>query len=178
MVVGINGNYDSYGSSYAERMREKQDVRGAERAGETAGGAEAISSGTPSEPRDEYIGSGKSGAEPTGLYWVGQDEDGKRTIFFDKNLSKKGTGDKGPKAEGDNQEKPAEICVGSTDKVDQEIKKLKEEKQELERQIQSVPGDEKKIRQLEKKLAQIEQELSRKDNDTYRRQHTAFSKTI
>ena len=53
-----------------------------------------------------------------------------------------------------NQGMPAEICVGNTDQVEREIKKL------------------------EKKLQQVEQELSRKDNHTYRRQHTVFDKLI
>ncbi len=73
--------------------------------------------------------------------------------------------------------KQEKICAGNTDKVDQEIRKLKEKKQELEWQIKSAFGDEKKTRELEKKLAQTDQELNRKDNDTYRRQHTVFQDT-
>lgn len=79
-------------------------------------------------------------------------------------------------AVGKDQGKPAQNCVGNTDKVDQEIKKLKEKKQELEQQLRSACGDEKKIRELEKKLARAEQELSRKDNDAYRKQHSVFSR--
>lgn len=71
--------------------------------------------------------------------------------------------------------KPEERCVGSTDGVDREIRKLQERKKQLEQQIQSDAGDEKKIRELEQKLAQVEAELNQKDNDTYRRRHTTFS---
>ena len=139
------------------------------------------------EPQDEYISSEKSGKEPTGLYRVGRNENGSRKIFFDDPKAahvderkewKAGEAGKGPKADGNSQGKPEEICVGNTDKVDQEIKKLKEKKQELERQIQSASGNagERKIQELEKKLAQVEQELSQKDNDTYRKQHSVFSR--
>ena len=81
------------------------------------------------------------------------------------------------KVGGDSQGKPVEKCVTSTDKVEREIKKLKEKKQQLEQQIQSASGDNKenKIRELEKKLAQVENELRQKDNDTYRRQNASVS---
>ena len=136
-----------------------------------------------SEPRDEYISSEKSGQKPTGLYRVGQDENGNRKIFFDDPKAGradgkdgrlgKGEDGKGPKVSGDSQGEPEEKCVANTDKVDREIKKLKEKKQQLEQQIQAAFGDEKKIRELEKKLAQVENQLSRKDNDTYRRQNAS-----
>ncbi len=86
--------------------------------------------------------------------------------------SEKSEDSKAPKVGGDSQGKPAEKCVTNTDKVDREIKKLKEKKQQLEQKIQSASGDEKKIRELEKKLAQVE---NQKDNDTYRRQNASVS---
>lgn len=61
-------------------------------------------------------------------------------------------------------------CTTNTDKVDREIKKLKEEKKQLEQQIKMAAGNPQKIMELKKKLSMIEQELSQKDNDTYRRQ--------
>ena len=175
-----------------------------------------------SEPRDEYISSEKSGQKPTGLYRVGQDENGSRKIFFDDpkaghangkdDRSEESEDGKAPKvypsghpamqnpdgagelpshkAGGDSQGKPEEKCVTNTDKVDREIKMLKEKKQQLKQQIQSVSGnepsfghpsvpsgnkEENKIRELEKKLAQVENELSQKDNDTYRRQNASVS---
>lgn len=71
--------------------------------------------------------------------------------------------------------KSEETCIGNTDKVDREIKHLKEEKKRLEQQIRAASGDEGKIEKLKQKLEQVEQELARKDTETYRRQHTTFS---
>ncbi len=188
MAMQIHGNYDHSGTDYTERLKEKQAAERAEKAKEAEKvekAAEEKNAGKMSEPRDEYISSEKSGQKPTGLYRVGQDENGNRKLFFDdpKAGHANGRGDrseesengKAPKAGGDSQGKPAEKCVTNTDKVDREIKKLKEKKQELEQQLQSASGDEKKIRELEKKLAQVENELSQKDNDTYRRQNASVS---
>ena len=188
MAMQIHGNYDHSGTDYTERLKEKQAAERAEKAKEAEKAekaAEEKNAGKMSEPRDEYISSEKSGQKPTGLYRVGQDENGNRKLFFDdpKAGHANGRGDrseesengKAPKVGGDSQGKPAEKCVTNTDKVDREIKKLKEKKQQLEQQIQSASGDEKKIRELEKKLAQVENELSQKDNDTYRRQNASVS---
>ena len=194
MAMQISGNYDYSGTDYAEKVKEKQAVERAAKEAERA--AERRNSGKLSELQDEYISSEKSGKKPAGLYRVGRDENGSRKIFFDdpkaayadgkKNLrsshekeekerSGEGKDGKETKISGKGQGKPAEKCVANTDKVDREIKKLKEKKQQLEQQIQSASGDEKKIRELEKKLAQVENELSQKDNDTYRRQNAFVS---
>ena len=190
MAMQINGNYAQSKTDYAERVREKQAALKAEKAKEakeTKEAAEEKGSGKLSEPQDVYIRSEKSGKEPVGLYRIGQDENGGRKIFFeDPDKADRADGKEEPKAEkadgkkpkvdGDSQGKPAEVCIGNTDKVDREIKKLKEKKRELEQQIRSASGDERKIQELEKKLAQVEQELSQKDNDTYRKQHSEFSR--
>ena len=185
MAMQIQGNQDHSGADYAERVKEKLAAEKAEKAKEAEKAVEEKNSGRLSEPKDEYISSEKSGQKPTGLYRVGQDENGNRKIFFDDpkaghakeqdDRSEKSEDGKAPKADGDSQGKPAEKCITNTDKVDREIKKLKEKKQQLEQQIQSASGDEKKIRELEKKLAQVENELSQKDNDTYRRQNASVS---
>ena len=196
MAMQIHGSYDHSRTDYTERVVEKQAVLRTEKAREAEKATEGKSSGKLSEPKDEYISSEKSEKKPTGLYRLGQDEKGSRKIFFDgpkavhekalpadKEESLKGgedrpgegEGGKGPKVSEDSQRKPAENCVANTDKVDREIKKLKEEKQQLEQQIRSASGDETKIRELEKKLARIENELSQKDNDAYRKQHTVIS---
>ncbi len=190
MAMQINGNYAQSKTDYAERVREKQAALKAEKAKEakeTKEAAEEKGSGKLSEPQDVYISSEKSGKEPVGLYRIGQDENGGRKIFFeDPDKADRADGKEEPKAEkadgkkpkvdGDSQGKPAEVCIGNTDKVDREIEKLKEKKRELEQQIRSASGDERKIQELEKKLAQVEQELSQKDNDTYRKQHSEFSR--
>ena len=184
MAIQINGNYDHSRTDYAERVKEKQAVWKAEKAKEAEQAAEEKNSGKLPEPQDEYISSAKSGKKPTGLYRVGQDENGNRKLFFDdpkaghangmNDRSREGEDGKAPKA-GNGQEKPEEKCTVNTDKVDREIRGLKEKKQQLEQQIRSSTGDEKKIRELEKKLAQVENELSQKDNDTYRRQNAFVS---
>ena len=159
MAMQIHGNYDHSGADYAERVKEKMTAERAEKAKEAEKAAEEKNSGRLSEPKDEYISSEKSGQKPTGLYRVGQDENGNRKIFFDDpktghakeqdDRSEKSEDGKAPKAGGDSQGKPAEKCVTNTDKVDREIKKLKEKKQQLKQQIQSAFGDEKKIRELD-----------------------------
>ena len=200
MAMQVNGNYEHSRTDYAERVKEKQAVWRAGKAKEAEKVAEEKNSGKLSEPQDEYISSEKSGKKPTGLYRVGQDENGNRKIFFDDPKADhangkndrfgEGADGKGSKVSGDSQGKPAEKCVTNTDKVDREIRKLKEEKRQLEQQIRSASGDEapfghlsmpsgnnkeNKIRGLEKKLAQVENELSQKDNDTYRRQNASVS---
>ena len=188
MAMQVSGNYAQSRTDYAEKVKEKQAAERAEKAKEAQEAKKAAGekgSGRLSEPQDVYIHGEKSGKEPAGLYRIGQDEDGSRKIFFDdpdkadrldnKDEPKAEKDGKNPKADGNGQGKPAEKCVGNTDKVDREIKKLKEKKQQFEQQIRLASGDEKKIRELEKKLAQVENELSQKDNDTYRKQHAEFS---
>lgn len=191
MALQIYGNYDHLQTNYAEKMKEKQAAGRAEKATEADKAADVKGSSKLSGPQDEYISSEKSGKKPSGLYRVEQDENGNRKIFFadpkkgeradgkkepkaDENRSKEAADSKEPKVGGDAQGEP-EICVGNNNKVEREIRNLKEKKQQLEQQIQSASRDEKEIQELEKKLAQVEQELSQKDNDSYRRQHTVFS---
>lgn len=63
----------------------------------------------------------------------------------------------------------------STDKVDAEIKLLKNKKAQLEQKISTSQGDN---ADLQKQLAQIDNELRQKDNDTYRKQHSKVDITI
>ena len=57
----------------------------------------------------------------------------------------------------------------STDKVDAEIKLLKNKKAQLEQKISASGADK---ADLERQLALLENELRQKDNDTYRKQHS------
>ncbi|MDE6949753.1 MAG: hypothetical protein K2P64_02395 [Lachnospiraceae bacterium] len=191
MAMQINGNYDHSETDYAERVKEKQDAERSEKVKAAKKDVEGKSSGNLSAPLDEYISSERSGKKPTGLYQVGRDENGNRKIFFDdskaahvneekklkaeEDRSKESADGKEPKINENSPRKPEEKCVTDTDKVDREIKSLKEKKQQLEQQIQSASGNEKKIRELEKRLTQVENELSQKDNDTYRRQNASVS---
>lgn len=197
MSMEINGGYGRTAADYGEQRNNGLRPEEAGRAKNLQKAEEQKRSARFAEPRDEYISSEKSGKKPTGLYRVEQDENGNRKIYFDDpnkaprtegkevpkaeadavkaegNSSAKTDG-RASKAEGKDPEKP-EICVGNTDRVEREIRKLKEKKQQLEQQLQSASGDEKKVKELERKLAQVEQEISEKDNDSYRRQHTVFT---
>lgn len=188
MSMEINGKYSQCQTDYQEWQKAEQ-----EKAKETGKGQnDEKESQNILDLQDEYISSEKSGAMPSGLYWLGQDEDGRKKVFFD-DPKKAGNADEDkspgvkpdvpeedkeagqPRVKPDHPESPEEKCQGSTDKVDREIKELKEKKKELEQQIKSASGDEEKVKDLESKLAQVERELSQKDNDTYRRQHSTFS---
>lgn len=102
---------------------------------------------------DEFVPEEKQ--EPSGRYWLGQDEDGQPKVYFDD-------------------PDRAESCTCNTDKVDRELEALRR-KQEALMQQRNSETDSSKIQALEKKLAQIEGELRQKDNDAYRRQHASFS---
>lgn len=178
MSMEINGGYNHPKTNYAEEaMRKKEAADSAEKAkaAQQTGGAKEPAKAA--QPHDEYISSEKSGAKPTGLYRVGQDGDGNRKIYYDDPKKAGNADEKGqPKVNGENQGQPEEKCTANTDKVDREIRKLKEKKQKLEQQIRSAAGDEKKTAELERKLSQVESELKQKDNDTYRRQHASVSR--
>jgi len=118
-------------------------------------------------PKDEYISSEKSGLKPSGLYRMGQDENGNPKVLYDDPKKAQMQSSSQPT-------KKAEKCTTDTDAVDREIEKLKEEKKQIEQQIKSEK-DENKVKELEKRLAQIEIELSQKDNDAYRRQNAIVS---
>ncbi|MCI9598221.1 MAG: hypothetical protein HFE75_13175 [Firmicutes bacterium] len=177
MIMGISGNHDANKSDYVEQMKEKRALDRAEKAEEAEKGENGAKTAEKISPRhDEYISSEKAAPESSGLYRLGEDENGERKIFFD-DPSKFDDGNEKtqPKVNPDGAEKSEETCTGNTDKVDREIRKLREKKQLLEQQIQAASGDEEKVRELEKKLARVESELSQKDTDAYRRQHTTFS---
>lgn len=157
MSMKVNGNYSDFRTNYAEQLKTEQFLERVKRAEETNKvQKDSKASDKIPVPCDAYTRSEKSGVKPSGLYHLGQNEDGSRKIVFD------------------DPQKSEEKCVGNTDEVDREIKKLKEKQQQLEQQIQTAAGDEQKVRELEKKLAQVEAELRQKDNDTYRRQNSSF----
>lgn len=71
---------------------------------------------------------------------------------------------------GERPEKP-ETCTSNTDRVDAEVKQLRQEKEQLMQQLRGASGDEKKEAALKQKITRIDVELRMKDNDTYRRQN-------
>ena len=168
MAMEINGNYNNRRTDYEESLKAKQQEKAGEAQKEREAGND--SDGIP-VPKDEYISSEKSGRKPSGLYRLGQDENGNPKVLYDDPKKPAGT-DK-----GGSPERAEEKCTGNTDQVDREIEKLKEKKQQLEQQIKMASGDEEKVKELENQLAQVENELSQKDNDTYRRQHSVFTES-
>ena len=156
MSMKIGENYPGCSTEYLEKMQPK-----AEPIKETE---HQVNGNSMPVPKDEYISSEKSGNKPSGLYRMGQDENGNPKVLYDdpKTVQKKSATGK------------AEECTTNTDAVDREIEKLKEEKRQLEQQIQAETDDE-KVKELEKKLAQVEAELNQKNNDTYRKQNAIVS---
>lgn len=134
--------------------------------------------------RDEYIPSEKD--EPIGLYSMEQDENGNPKIKLDSPESK--PANKSDKQEDKSADKPdepnkadkpekekseSEECTCNTDKVDRELKRLREKAEHLEQQLRSAVGEE--AEKLQKQLAAAQSELVQKDNDTYRKSHAEFS---
>ncbi len=168
MSMEISSNYKDYKNEYLDRVQTGQDK--VKEASQDQRG-EDKNEGIP-VPKDEYISSEKSGSKPSGLYRLGQDENGNPKVMYDDPKRVAKAKDVQPKEEP---AKKAEKCTTNTDNVDREIEKLKEEKKQLEQQIKAAAGDKEKVKVLEKKLAQIEGELSQKDNDTYRRKNAVIS---
>lgn len=168
MSMEISGNYKDYKNEYLDRVQTGQDK--VKEASQDQRG-EDKNEGIP-VPKDEYISSEKSGSKPSGLYRLGQDENGNPKVMYDDPKRVAKAKDVQPKEEP---AKKAEKCTTNTDNVDREIEKLKEEKKQLEQQIKAAAGDKEKVKVLEKKLAQIEGQLSQKDNDTYRRKNAVIS---
>lgn len=168
MSMEISSNYKDYKNEYLDRVQTGQDK--VKEASQDQRG-EDKNEGIP-VPKDEYISSEKSGSKPSGLYRLGQDENGNPKVMYDDPKRVAKAKDVQPKEEP---AKKAEKCTTNTDNVDREIEKLKEDKKQLEQQIKAAAGDKEKVKVLEKKLAQIEGELSQKDNDTYRRKNAVIS---
>lgn len=168
MSMEISSNYKDYKNEYLDRVQTGQDK--VKEASQDQRG-EDKNEGIP-VPKDEYISSEKSGSKPSGLYRLGQDENGNPKVMYDDPKRVAKAKDVQPKEEP---AKKAEKCTTNTDNVDREIEKLKEDKKQLEQQIKAAAGDKEKVKVLEKKLVQIEGQLSQKDNDTYRRKNAVIS---
>lgn len=79
MSMEISGNYKDYKNEYLERAQTEQDK--VKRTSQEQR-AEDKSEGVPI-PKDEYISSEKSGSKPSGLYRLGQDENGNPKLMHD-----------------------------------------------------------------------------------------------
>lgn len=122
--------------------------------------------------RDEYIPAEKE--TPIGLYEPVSDEEGNPALKFDSPEDDK-DGDRKAEDEDKDGDKKAksEKCTCNTDKVDREIKKLREKAERLEQRLRAADGE--KAETLEKELSRVQTELAQKDNDGYRRSQAEFS---
>lgn len=94
--------------------------------------------------RDEYVPSGED--EDIGLY-------------------------EPPEKEAE--EEQSESCTCNTDRVDGEIKRLKEKQEQLEQKLRAAEGE--NAERIKKQLERVSAELAVKDNDAYRRRNAVFS---
>jgi len=82
--------------------------------------------------------------------------------------------DDAPKAEGGEPTQKSKSATYNTDKIDREIKRLREQKQQFEKQLQSAT-DPRQAVMLQKQISRLEKELQQKGNDAYRREHAEKS---
>lgn len=85
-------------------------------------------------------------------------------------VPQKGVGSDSPKEEPETTQ-----CITNTDKVDKEIKKLKEERKQILQELGKAGEDEEKQADLQKRLSELDAELQAKDNDAYRKQHATHT---
>lgn len=128
----------------------------------------------PVQDPDEYT---QAPPKPSaGLYYVGQDEEGQRQIFFDA-PSDTPNAQNAPEDAQDKEAEaaPSETLTTDTDKVDAEIRRLRNRQSELKQQVNQAANDPERQAELQKKLNQAENELRAKDNDAYRRQNAQYT---
>ncbi len=111
-----------------------------------------------SENHDKYVPSEEK--EPIGLYSVSPDEDGNPRVSSDNGKSK-----------SDNTE--SDTVTANTDKVDREIKALRDKEQVLRQKLRSA--DKGAAENIRRELERVSAKLAQMDNDEYRRQNTVFS---
>lgn len=130
------------------------------------------SSGIPDHRRFDIYekGDGKLSASETGIYHPSADDTGTKDDPAGSGAPQKADGSGSPE-----DEPKITQCTTNTDKVDAEIKRLKEEKKQILQQLRKADGDAERQAALEKRLAQLEAELQLKDNDAYRKQHATHT---
>lgn len=117
------------------------------------------------ENRDEYVSSETK--EPIGLYRVSQNDEGSRQISYDDP-------NKAPEKIGSSDDdKCEETITANTNRVDKEIKELRERSRLLAEKLRAA--DPQSADAVRRELNEVYRELAQKDNDQYRRQNTMFS---
>ena len=137
-----------------------QAAQAAERTPDAAENPAALSQ--PAAPAYDTYTPGRQ-PEASGLYRVAHDKDGTPRIEYDDPET----------PERAAPESRTETTTINTDKVDQELRMLKEKREQMEKQLASASPE--AAGALERQLSQIENELRQKDNDTYRRQNAVVS---
>lgn len=163
----------------AEKAQAHEKVNEAmpQKAAETAGTKDGASADA--KRFDTFEKRGDSAPNPAGIYRLGEDENGNPKILFEKPEQEEKSGgepsepEEAPKSERDKEAGDTK-CTVNTDRVDAEIKKLKQEKQETERRLQAEEDTDKRVK-LEQQLKSLEMELQTKDNDAYRKQHASYT---
>ncbi len=110
------------------------------------------------ENHDEYVPSEEK--EPIGLYSVSPDEDGASRVSLDYEKSK-------------SDDPQGDTITANTDKVDREIKALRDKEQALRQRLRSA--DERAAENIARELEKVSAELAQKDKDEYRRQNAVFT---
>lgn len=108
------------------------------------------------------------------------ENDGERASEAEEENPPEAPGDRSPKADSGKRPPKSEkeksggnaSCTGNTDKVDREIKALKEKIKKIKQQAERAEGKERE--RLSNQLSALESELAQKDCDSYRRQHSEF----
>lgn len=177
-ILQVKSASDSAGSPDTVKSLEEQleKVNAALKTA-NAGKAGPVGGASPStapQPRfDEYV-EGKGRQPSPGLYEVKEDGEGGYQVSFQP-YSEDGE-EAAPAASGRDVPEGSKTTV-NTDKVDAEIRKLKEKRESLEQQLSQAQdsGDGQKAEALKRKLASADAEVSAKDNDAYRKQHAIIT---
>ncbi|WP_018751301.1 hypothetical protein [Paenibacillus sanguinis] len=202
MLIGAVDNTIHQQNPYVNKSENRQTAGAADKADNDFKVESKKVSRALTEPHDEYIPSNQKPNEPSGIYRLEKAENGLQRIVFDRpdspekseqaDTAEKKVSEDSPKAapdeikdskrlekkdepekNSDNEDKQQSSV--NTDKVDAEIKKLKEEKKQIEQQLKGTGEDGNERKDLEKQLLQVESELSVKDNDAYRKQNATYT---
>lgn len=143
------------------------------RAGEAGPVAGASPSVAPQPRFDEYV-EGKGRQPSPGLYEIKGDGEGGYQVSFQPYAE---NGEEAAPAAGGRDTPEGSKTTVNTDKVDAEIRKLKEKRESLEQQLNQAQnsGDGQKAEALKRKLAAADAEVSAKNNDAYRKQHAVIT---
>lgn len=139
-------------------------------------------SGIRGELRDRYAPEDRSGT--AGLYRMAKDEEGNPVLLFDgpenaaqekaeaageeEAAKEEAAGEETARKE-ETERSEAKRTTTNTDRVDRELRQLREEAEDLARELRTATGEE--AERLRQQLTFLKIELRIKDNDTYRRAH-------